>query len=585
VTTLVRAPLTVCAQAPAPPNAARTVEYPGLIHELLGHYGIGYEGVAPEHLADALAETGVLLTVGEVVPDEDDARALREWVEAGGAWIAMAGVCGAADVLGIEIEAASFSGWDGGKGTLGEGYLERTADSPTLGSIARPLHYFGGVPCRATESRPLAVALDAHGHRTERHLCGERQVGDGSVFWLAVDVTGTMVRIRQGSGVLRDGVPSSDGTAPTTDGVLKSDDGLALDWLLDRSEVPGVPGLSAFLHPVADQWAELLVRAILRMARGRGVSVPVLWLYPRDLPAIGHLSHDTDGDDPACAEQLLAVLSELDVHSSWCVLPAAYPEETVQAIRRGGHDLGMHYDALADDVWGEGTFREQHAMLTRALGAPPTTNKNHYLRWEGDTDFWKWCARAGVTVDQSKGASKTGAAGFCFGTCHPYRPVTRDGAVLDVLELPTPTQDLVVFAPRALLQPLLEATLASYGVLHLLFHPAHVAKSGVADAIREAVRAGREAGLEWWTAAEIAQWERARRAARWTFRLGADGAPTATLTAEHGIPDGRLLLPGPGDVTRWGCAFRCVPVDLGPGESVEVGLGVSHGPRSGGDAS
>ena len=79
--------------------------------------------------------------------------------------------------------------------------------------------------------------------------------------------------------------------------------------------------------------------------------------------------------------------------------------------------------------------------------------------------------------------SKTGEAGFNFGTCHPYRPITPAGEVLPILELHTPTQDLHVFAPEELVTPLLLAATRHYGVLHLLFHPAHADKPNVADSL------------------------------------------------------------------------------------------------------
>ena len=81
-------------------------------------------------------------------------------------------------------------------------------------------------------------------------------------------------------------------------------------------------------------------------------------------------------------------------------------------------------------------------------------------------------ALRGIQLDQSKGASKPGEAGFNFGTCHPYFPVEFDGSPIDVLELPTPTQDLNVFAPETLLRPLLDPR-RRHGILHLLFHPTH----------------------------------------------------------------------------------------------------------------
>src|SRR5581483_1526368 len=99
-------------------------------------------------------------------------------------------------------------------------------------------------------------------------------------------------------------------------------------------------------------------------------------------------------------------------------------------------------------------FVAQLRQLAQMFGETPTSNKNHYLRWEGDTEFFDWCVRRGIRLDQSKGVSKTGSAGFNFGTCHPYRAVDPEERVLPVLELPTPTQDLVVFAPESLGAPL-----------------------------------------------------------------------------------------------------------------------------------
>ena len=49
-------------------------------------------------------------------------------------------------------------------------------------------------------------------------------------------------------------------------------------------------------------------------------------------------------------------------------------------------------------------------------------------------EFFDWCAKKGIQLDQSKGASKTGEAGFNFGTCHAYFPVRFNSEKVDVLE-------------------------------------------------------------------------------------------------------------------------------------------------------
>jgi hypothetical protein len=242
------------------------------------------------------------------------------------------------------------------------------------------------------------------------------------------------------------------------------------------------------------------------------------------------------------------------------------------AIREAGHELAMHYDSM-DHPWSESEFDSQWRGLTDLFdGHLPATNKNHYLRWEGYTDVLQWCEARGIRMDQSKGASKTGEAGFNFGSCHPWYGVTHSGKRIEVLELATVTQDLLVFAPAAIMHPLLAAVLAHYGVLHLLFHPAHIDRPGVAQSLLDAVNLARANGLEWWTGEQISCWEQMRRTVRWS--AGVEGP--LSLTSEWPLKEATLLflLPDPlsvkvGDqeitpqpVERWGFFFQSAVLDI-----------------------
>ena len=42
-----------------------------------------------------------------------------------------------------------------------------------------------------------------------------------------------------------------------------------------------------------------------------GRTLPLLWYYPRHLPALGHLSHDTDGHNAELGQRLLEVLQRV----------------------------------------------------------------------------------------------------------------------------------------------------------------------------------------------------------------------------------------------------------------------------------
>ena len=101
------------------------------------------------------------------------------------------------------------------------------------------------------------TTFELQGHRGARGLKPENTLPS---FEVALDcgVTSLETDVH----LTRDGVPASDGTAPNADGVLKIGDGGVLDWILDRKPVPGIPGLSAFLVPIADRWRDLPIRAI-----------------------------------------------------------------------------------------------------------------------------------------------------------------------------------------------------------------------------------------------------------------------------------------------------------------------------------
>src|SRR5690606_20920426 len=189
-----------------------------------------------------------------------------------------------------------------------------------LAHTAIPLHFYNGITVRASgeKAQVLAGVLNAHGHETETPALLESTFGEGRSLLVAADAINAIVRIQQGTTVTADGVPAPDGSAPTTDGVLKCDDGLVLDWYFDRQEIPDAGGLKGFLEPIADQWRELILRAIFYLCEKAGASLPVLWLYPRNLPAMAHLSHDTDGNVLECGESLLEVVNEAGIHSTWC---------------------------------------------------------------------------------------------------------------------------------------------------------------------------------------------------------------------------------------------------------------------------
>ncbi len=558
-------PPIVCAFPTPPPNVPRNAVHTDYIHEITGYAGLETTPVEPARLADALPTGRILMTVGDgPVPDS-----VADWMANGGVWIAVGGTCGREDLFGVRKLAPDFVLWGAPSRNLGEGWIQAQANNPLSPAFPIPLHHYGGIAVENVDAESLASCLDAHGTPTGYAGVVRKQVGNGWALLIAPDVTGAVVRIQMGNPIHRDGIPAPDGTAPVGDGVLKSDDGIALDWIRDRQDVPGTPGLRGFLQPQADLWREVLLRAVLWAGETTKTPIRLLWYWPDCLPAIGHLSHDSDGNDLDRANDLLAALDRAAAPGTWCVILPGYPADMIAKIVDAGHELATHYDSMtAGTVFSEREFDEQWRRLCVQFGFQPVTNKNHYLRWEGDVDILKWCMARGIRMDQSKGASKTGACGFGFGASHPFKPVDCKGRILPILELPTPTQDLHVFAPETLAEPLLAGALRVYGVAHFLFHPAHMAREQVADSLVRTVESGRNRGMDWWTAARIVAWNDARRAADWQ-----DGA----LRTPKALPGATVLTYAPwlseaaqrnGAVAtreRWGLTFTEEIVDMDAG--------------------
>jgi peptidoglycan/xylan/chitin deacetylase (PgdA/CDA1 family) len=289
-------------------------------------------------------------------------------------------------------------------------------------------------------------------------------------------------------------------------------------------------------------------------------------------------------------ERMMEVVNALGIRTTFCVIMPGYPADLYERIRASGHEIALHYDAMGApgdertlSQWGEPYARAQHAWLLAATGLKSlVSNKNHYTRWEGRLEFFEWCERLGIQAEQSRGPSKLGCAGFPFGTAHPWFPMREDGTRIDVLEVGFQSQDLVIFAPPAAHRPLVDQCVAHHGIVHLIFHPAHIAKDGVEDALRALIDYGRQRGMEWWSCERINAWERARRRVRLSW---VDGgvlrleSPVemagATLLFLEPRGAGLEVAAGEGDagrVERYGFEFMVVVRELAAGEVVHVAI-------------
>ncbi len=577
--TALNAPVVVVTQAVSRDVNPRAAAW-GYLTEVLRRAGVFFEELPPDRLPWLLRRPqAIVLLAGDLPLTAAQRQVLATWVGGGGALVGIGGTSGLDEVFGV-TDACRLS----------EGWIKVAAqDHPLMAGLRSSLHVFGGCTVKPGTATSLAE-LESATAAIKGSAILEHRVGTGRAILLAPDLLFSIVHIQQGLPVFQDVHAAPDESAATTEGILKAEDGMVLDWTRDRS--PMQPeGVPAFLEPITDELRELILRSVFHAAREQGLRLPLLWYWPRGLPAVGHISHDSDGNDPAKAAALLEVMNRCQIKSTWCTLyPGGYPREFYRTLQEQGYEVALHYDALGggpETSWSKENFLFQHQWLLKEAGLEHiASNKNHYTRWEGRLDFWRWCEEAGIHSDQTRGPSKKGTIGFALGGSQPYFPLDDEAdtpRMFNVMEVNLQTQDLVVVCPAEYGQQLLDSALRHHGVAHFLFHPAHIQKPHVADALSGLVDYGRSQGLEWWTNEQIYQWETTRRGVAATF----DSGSTFTLSAAKALREATLLfLKSPAEprpvrignqaaATRpqqlYGFDFEAVTLDLAGEVQVRIG--------------
>lgn len=481
-------------------------------------------------------------------------KLLLEYAENGGTVVSYSGTAQLASALGfverrpVQIGYASLSG----------------SHVPLRFISARPwaaqegkdpvLTEFGSVFAGSPDGAPQGSALLSV------------KVGRGSVERWSVDIPGTIVHLQQGTGpVYDDGVQAADGTVQLREGILKADDRCAMDYEFDRQTTE--TGVNYFAYPYADMWRDEIVKHLIAIAVSKGKTLPFLSYWPSGVDSVAAISHDSDSNEDVHAETTLELLKELDIRTTWCMMEPGYSSSIYNEAKSRGHEIALHYNAVEFDggIWDETRFKNQAAWLKRAAGVDRiATNKNHYTRFEGWDDLFRWCERYGVESDQSRGPSKNGNIGVLFGTCHPYFPISdfqEQNRFFNVLEIGFFNQDLnhPYLYDSSVIEPFLRIAKQAEGVAHFLFHQVHIHKiENVRTAVREVVEKVKEYGLAMWTVGEINDWERARRS---LFIVDVD---------DRGVPVVQgASLPQPADL------YVPVPKDrLTDGQAYELKFGV-----------
>jgi len=524
--------------------------------EMLSHAGVPYILLEGTEALSAEAYDIVIAAYADETPE--DAERLWAFAEAGGTIIAYGGLASFRRRFGCLRGAPAAVGY---------------ADVGAWNAKDGPLRFLEADPW--TPGPAGAVPLGASGRLTRESPDGEAagpaclsfRIGAGVLHRWAVDVCATIVGLQQGTmPVLTDGWPAPDDTAAVDDGLLKAEDNAELHWEWDRRFTE--TGSPYFPSPYADLWRELCVAQLIGAALAKGLTLPFLGQWPDGVDAVALVSHDSDLNVPESAWTTLDLLEETGIRSCWCMIEPGFGPDVYERVERDGHELAFHYNALPKDggEWSRDAFRRQLEDFKATAGnARIVSNKNHYTRFEGWGELWRWCEEGGIEVDQTRGPSKRGNVGMTFGTCHPYFPIAwhdERNRLYDVLQIGFLTQDLDIgtWADRSVVAPLLERVRRVEGVAHFLFHQYHLQyRPEARDALRYVAAEAKRRGFAFWTSREINDWERARRRVK-IVGVDEEGRP---LLASGALPDGAVVWvpepnPAPGEAltVRYGAACR-----------------------------
>ncbi|MVP01007.1 hypothetical protein [Paenibacillus lutrae] len=476
------------------------------IEEILEHAGVAFTVIAD---SGALDTSMFDIVIASVVPENDAAADLLwDFAQAGGTLISYGGLGPFAKRLGCTQGARPGTCY---------------ARPPEFHAVPAALRCLSAQPWHADKEDSGTAHGELHAASPHGELSGpvlhSFAVGKGTIHRWAVDIPATVVYLQQGRGpVYQDGIPAPDGSANIDEGILKADDEISFDWQWDRSRT--ATGMPYFAYPHADYWREMLLSHLIRCALATGRSLPLLDYWPEGTGRVALISFDSDFNEDERAIITLDVLKELKIPSTWCMIEPGYSAQVYERVQAEGHELALHYNALEQEngIWSLEEFTRQRLWMQEATGVKQvTSSKNHYTRYEGWGELFRWCEANGVAADQTRGPTKRGNVGFLFGTCHPYFPIAwcdEGNRRYDVLEIGFLTQDMnhPSLSDTSVIEPFLEQVANVGGVGHFLFHQIHIhGLEPVRQAIREVVQQASQMGFTFWTSKQINDWQRARR--------------------------------------------------------------------------
>ncbi|MFN8220516.1 MAG: hypothetical protein U0S12_10370 [Fimbriimonadales bacterium] len=538
--------------------------YAPYYREALEHGGVRAEIVAD---FNDLRAYDVLLLCGEGELTTGQANALLEWTGDGGSLVLSGSSWGLAELIGFQGRPTHLS----------QGTLQPSGDR-LWPDRSMPIRFYGGKFHKHTSGWEIAV-------KTEGFPAALRRPYDkGQILYVAPHVGQTMALMQLGRSVECDLIGPNEPGTRLDDGILRAEDGIALNFSEDRVSVEG-SDTPFFGFPHADALRELWVRAVVEAIESTGLRSLISWPWPNHAPGSAVISLECDQFDFDVLSRLQRTLTMFGCRATLMVAMPGFPADAYRHIRTWGHEVGFLFHTDNGSGWHEEKLGIQFTALGRLSGIAGINSARPIEgRWRGYTNFYDLCQTAGARLSLSKGGRQPGTQGFAFGTARPFFPLKRDGNPYLVAELPTTVYMPGVVTTDPASDFILAQTALRNGCYHIVFRPDTIDDPAGNASIRRTLSLAKQQRLEFMTAEEVYRFERARRQIKVMAKgIGSDTSLHVATEAEvvglgllivggkfEAESKGREMIVTP--LARFGTTMHGLTVTLDAKQSVEISL-------------
>ncbi|MBI5707298.1 MAG: hypothetical protein HZC36_09960 [Armatimonadetes bacterium] len=534
--------------------------YAPYYREVLEHAGVPFRRLSSLHGQD-LEGLDVLLLCGYGGLSETQKEAVQGWTGFGKALVCSGSAWGLEGVFGLSGSGVHLS-----RENLEPIRPDRVW--PDGGSTV----FFGGTGYPAGAKATLKVG-DAHTENAGKGAARASRLGDeGSATGVAERQTGishhaftgfvrveanrvkalflaphvgqTLCQMALGRSVETDAIAQTDPHLRLDDGILRAEDGIALDIERDRAQSGNAP-CSAFLEPHADRIREMFVRAVVEAVEFTGASLPIFWHWPNGAPAAGALSVEAETFGTDLVSKVQRSMTMIGCRPAWLVGAPGFPLDIYRAFRAWEHEVGLLFQSDAHTPWTEDKLKMQQVGVSRTAAVPTcTTVRPSNGQWQGWAQFYEFAEHVGARVSASKGGRQPGSAGFAFGTSHPFFPCRPDGTSQLIMELPYTTYMPGVVTPDSVAEAILEKTLSSHGCFQIVVQLDPATLDSALNSARRLMASGRQRRMVFMRPDEIHAFEKGRRTLKTFYRSGVEGG-ALSLSHDHELEGLTILFVGP----------------------------------------